>query len=106
MKRFPRLLLYFNIPAIAYLILWQLQVSGTLLGLLLFGLVSLSHQIGSALGSYAGGKVHDLTGSYAGFFAAGVLLSAAAAVMAWAISEARAVGGLMTAASGQSVRER
>jgi MFS family permease len=55
-----------------------------------FGLVALSHQIGSALGSYAGGLVHDLTGSYAGFILAGAALSAAAAFMSWAISEAPA----------------
>lgn len=54
------------------------------------GLVALSHQIGSALGALAGGVIHDLTGSYAGFFLAGAILSAAAAAMAWAISEARA----------------
>jgi sugar phosphate permease len=52
-----------------------------------FGLVALSHQIGSALGSYAGGLVHDLTGSYAGFILAGAALSGAAAFMSWAISE-------------------
>ena len=55
-----------------------------------FGLVALSHQIGSALGSYAGGLVHDLTGSYAGFFLAGAALSGAAAFMSWAISESPA----------------
>jgi sugar phosphate permease len=53
-----------------------------------FGLVALSHQIGSALGSYLGGLVHDATGSYAGFFVAGAALSGVAAFMAWAISAA------------------
>ena len=52
-----------------------------------FGLVALSHQLGSALGSYAGGLAHDLTGSYAAFFVAGATLSGAAAFMSWAISE-------------------
>jgi MFS family permease len=52
------------------------------------GLVSLSHQIGSAIGSYAGGLIHDFTGSYLLFFLGGALLSAAAAAMSWAISEA------------------
>jgi predicted MFS family arabinose efflux permease len=52
------------------------------------GLVSLSHQIGSAMGSYAGGLVHDWAGSYVLFFLAGALLCAAAAAMSWAISEA------------------
>jgi MFS family permease len=55
-----------------------------------FGLVALSHQIGSALGSYAGGLIHDLTGSYAGFILAGAALSGAAAFMSWAISESPA----------------
>jgi sugar phosphate permease len=55
-----------------------------------FGLVALSHQLGSAVGSYAGGLLHDLTGSYTVFFLAGAALSAAAAFMAWAISETRA----------------
>jgi MFS family permease len=54
------------------------------------GLVSLSHQVGSALGSYAGGLIHDLAGSYVLFFLGGALLCAAAAAMSWAISEAPA----------------
>ena len=54
-----------------------------------FGLVALSHQIGSAAGSYAGGLVHDWTGSYAPFFVAAAALSGAAAVMSWAIAEHR-----------------
>jgi MFS family permease len=52
-----------------------------------FGLVALSHQLGSAVGSYAAGLVHDLTASYTGFFFAAAVLSGAAAFMAWAISE-------------------
>ena len=52
-----------------------------------FGLVALSHQLGSAFGSYAGGLLHDLTGSYTIFFLVGAALSGAAAFMAWAISE-------------------
>jgi predicted MFS family arabinose efflux permease len=55
-----------------------------------FGLVALSHQLGSALGSYAGGVLHDLTGTYTAFFLAGAALSGAAAFMAWAISETAA----------------
>ncbi len=54
------------------------------------GLVSLSHQIGSAMGSYAGGLVHDWAGSYVLFFLSGALLCVAAAGMSWAISEAPA----------------
>jgi predicted MFS family arabinose efflux permease len=52
-----------------------------------FGLVALSHQLGSALGSYAGGVLHDLTGSYTVFFLVAAALAGAAAFMAWAISE-------------------
>ena len=55
-----------------------------------FGLVALSHQLGSALGSYAGGLVHDLTGSYTAFFLGAAASSGAAAFMSWAISEAPA----------------
>jgi len=51
-----------------------------------FGLVALSHQVGAALGSYAGGVVHDLSGSYTAYFVVAAGLSAAAAVMASAIS--------------------
>jgi predicted MFS family arabinose efflux permease len=57
-----------------------------------YGLVALSHQIGSAAGSYAGGIIHDLTGSYTLFFVAAAALSGAAALMAWAIAENRVVG--------------
>jgi predicted MFS family arabinose efflux permease len=56
-----------------------------------FGLVALSHQIGSAAGSYAGGVVHDWTGSYVPFFMAAAALSGTAALMAWAIAEDRVV---------------
>jgi sugar phosphate permease len=55
-----------------------------------FGLVALSHQLGSAAGSYAGGLVHDLTGSYTAFFLAAAAMSGVAAFMSWAISEAPA----------------
>jgi len=57
-----------------------------------YGLVALSHQIGSAAGSYAGGIIHDLTGSYTLFFATAAALSGAAALMSWAIAEDRVVG--------------
>jgi MFS family permease len=55
-----------------------------------FGLVALSHQLGSALGSYAGGLLHDLTGSYTAFFLGAAALSLAAAFLAWAITESHA----------------
>lgn len=55
-----------------------------------FGLIALSHQLGSAVGSYAGGLLHDLTGTYTLFFLGAAAMSGAAAFMAWAISEAPA----------------
>ncbi|MFQ5968287.1 MAG: MFS transporter, partial [Acidimicrobiia bacterium] len=51
------------------------------------GLVALSHQIGSAMGSYGGGLIHDATGSYALFFLSGALLCVPAGGMSWAISQ-------------------
>jgi MFS family permease len=57
-----------------------------------FGLVALSHQIGSAIGSYTGGVIHDLTGSYTLFFLGAAVASGAAALMSWAIAEDRVVG--------------
>jgi MFS family permease len=64
-----------------------------------FGLVALSHQIGAALGTYAGGVLHDLTGSYAIFFAAAAILAAAAAAIAWTLSEIPIGGALETPAT-------
>jgi predicted MFS family arabinose efflux permease len=49
-----------------------------------YGLVASSHQIGAAFGSYAGGVIHDLTGSYSAFFAGAAALAAG---IAWTISE-------------------
>src|SRR5262245_60380663 len=62
-----------------------------------YGLVALSHQLGAALGSYAGGVVHDATGSYAAFFAGAAVLAAAAAGIAWAISDTQIMEGVETA---------
>ena len=60
---------------------------GTRSGGTVIGLVSLSHQIGSAVGSYVGGLIHDWAGSYVLFFLGAALLCVAAAAMSWAISE-------------------
>lgn len=49
------------------------------------GIVSLSHQVGSAVGSYAGGLAHDVAGSYRWFFLGAAALCAVAATMSWAI---------------------
>jgi MFS family permease len=64
-----------------------------------FGLVAASHQVGAALGTYAGGVIHDLTGSYAAFFAGTAILAAVAAGIAWAISETPIVEGLESRAT-------
>ncbi len=55
------------------------------------GLVSLSHQIGSATGSYLGGLIHSMAGSYVLFFLLGAVACAAAAAMSWAISDSPAL---------------
>ena len=53
----------------------------------LFGLVFLSHQVGSFLGVWLGGYVYDRTGSYDPVWWAGVALSIAAAVIHIPIDE-------------------
>jgi MFS family permease len=52
------------------------------------GLVALSHQVGSAVGSYAGGLIHDLAGAYGLFFGGAAVLCGLAAVLSWTISTA------------------
>ena len=47
----------------------------------LFGFVFLSHQLGSFLGVWLGGRLHDATGSYDGIWWAGVVLGLAAALI-------------------------
>ena len=54
------------------------------------GLVSMSHQLGSAAGAFFGGLIHDLAGGYTVFFLGAAGLCVAAAMMSWAISEAPA----------------
>lgn len=53
----------------------------------LFGVVFLSHQVGSFLGVWLGGWLHDATGSYDGVWWAGVALGLAAAVIHLPIDE-------------------
>jgi len=53
----------------------------------LFGVVFLSHQIGSFLGVWLGGWIYDLTGSYDPMWWAGVALGVAAAVVHMPIDE-------------------
>lgn len=53
----------------------------------LFGFVFLSHQIGSFLGIWLGGKLYDETGSYIGIWWAGIVLGILAAAVHWPIEE-------------------
>lgn len=61
-------------------------LSGVLLGRAsagtVFGLVTLSHQVGSALGAYAGGFAHDVLGSYGAAFVVAAILSVVASGLA------------------------
>ncbi len=54
----------------------------------LVGLVFLSHQIGSFLGAWLGGRIYDQTGSYTGMWWAAVLLGLLAALLHIPIREA------------------
>ena len=53
----------------------------------LFGIVFLSHQLGSFIGVWLGGYIHDLTGSYDMVWQAGVALGLFAALAHWPINE-------------------
>ena len=53
----------------------------------LFGFVFLSHQIGSFLGVWLGGKLFDETGSYDAIWWCGIVLGIAAAIIHWPIEE-------------------
>ncbi len=53
----------------------------------LFGFVFLSHQIGSFLGVWLGGKIYDETGSYDAIWWCGIVLGLFAAVIHWPIQE-------------------
>ena len=55
----------------------------------LFGFITLSHQIGSAVSSYAGGKLFDLTGNYQLAFLISGLLCMAATLCCLTIRERR-----------------
>ena len=54
----------------------------------LFGVVFLSHQLGSFLGVWLGGVLYDATGSYDGMWWAGVIFGVIAAILHWPINEA------------------
>jgi len=53
----------------------------------LYGIVFLSHQLGSFCGVWLGGWVYENTGSYDGVWIAGIVLGLAAAVLHWPIKE-------------------
>lgn len=63
------------------------QVFGVRFMATLFGLVFLSHQIGSFLGVWLGGVLYDRTGSYDGMWWAGVALGIVAALVHLPIDE-------------------
>ena len=63
------------------------QVFGVRYMATLFGIVFLSHQIGSFLGVWLGGALYDSTGSYNGMWWAGVALGVLAAVIHLPINE-------------------
>ncbi|WP_417671890.1 MFS transporter [Roseibium sp.] len=53
----------------------------------LFGFVFFSHQVGSFLGIWLGGKLYDETGSYDAIWYVGIALGIAAAIIHWPIEE-------------------
>ncbi len=58
---------------------------------LLYGIVFLSHQVGSSLGVWLGGRLYDQTGSYDVVWWLSVALGLAAAVIHWPIRDAPVV---------------
>jgi predicted MFS family arabinose efflux permease len=63
------------------------QVFGVRYMATLFGIVFFSHQLGSFLGVWLGGRIFDETGSYDGMWWGGVILGLAAAVVHLPINE-------------------
>lgn len=63
------------------------QIFGVRYMATLFGIVFLSHQLGSFLGVWLGGRLYDTTGSYDGMWWAGVVLGIAAALIHLPIDE-------------------
>lgn len=62
---------------------------GTRYMAMLFGVVFLSHQLGSFSGIWLGGRIFDETGSYNGIWYIGIALGVLAAILHWPIKEAR-----------------
>lgn len=63
------------------------QVFGVRYLATLFGLVFLSHQIGSFIGVWMGGRIYDSSGSYNTMWWAGVFFGVLAAIVHWPINE-------------------
>jgi len=63
------------------------QVFGVRYMATLFGIVFLSHQIGSFMGVWLGGRIFDQTGSYEGMWWAGVIVGILAALIHLPINE-------------------
>lgn len=63
------------------------QVFGLRYMATLFGIVFLSHQVGSFLGVWLGGRLYDLSGSYDGMWYAGIIAGVLAAVIHLLINE-------------------
>ena len=63
------------------------QVFGVRYMATLFGIVFFSHQIGSFIGIWLGGKLYDSTGSYDGMWWAGVVVGVLAALIHIPINE-------------------
>ncbi len=63
------------------------QVFGVRYMATLFGIVFLSHQLGSFLGVWLGGRIYDQTGSYDGMWYAGIVLGFVAAIIHLPINE-------------------
>lgn len=63
------------------------QVFGVRYMATLFGIVFLSHQLGSFIGVWLGGRLYDATGSYDGMWWAGVVLGVVAALVHLGINE-------------------
>lgn len=65
-------------------------ICGTRYMAMLYGIVFLSHQVGSFLGVWLGGRLYDQTGTYDAVWWMGVALGLFAAIMHWPIKETRA----------------
>ncbi len=63
----------------------------------LYGIVFLSHQLGSFSGVWLGGYLYETTGSYNGIWYAGIVLGILAAMLHWPIREADAQASLQVA---------